>query len=115
MREEETFLILYQGLYYKEKGFLPDIMQSFSILLFEGNLAGVASDLDLYPPLLASSPKRGAAQCARLESCYHWARITRGRVAVLLCSLLGSPPCLVQVSGLGRPNSGSCLCVDITH
>lgn len=114
MKEEGTFLILSQGLYYREGGFLPDRVQSLSILLFEGSLAGVASDLHFYPPLLASSPKRGAAQCARLEAGHHWVMITRARVAVLGCSLLGSPPSLIQVSVLGRPNSGSCICVVIT-
>lgn len=69
-------------------------LQSLSILLIKGSVAGVASDLHLYPPLLASSPREEAAQCTGLEPGHRWAMTTRGRIAVLSCSLLGSLPLL---------------------
>lgn len=71
MRREETSPILSQGLYYREGGFLPDRVERLSTFSFERSLAGVTSDLHLYPLLLASSLMGGAAPSTGLEPGHH--------------------------------------------
>lgn len=95
MKKEGTSAILSHCLYYKEGKFLPYREEGLSVLLFEGSLTGVASDLHL-DPSLSALPWAGAAQSAGLEPGPHWAMITRAR-----CLQLRQPSRLTSVPSSG--------------
>lgn len=108
MRKEGTSTIFHR-LYCREGEFLPYRVSTFSYS--RGVLQGLLQTCIFTLHSLLALPWEEAAQCTELEPGYHWAMTTRNRIAVLSCSLLGSPPSLILASVLGRLNSGSCLCV----
>lgn len=114
MKKEGTSAILSHCLDYKEGKVLPYREESLNVLLFEGSLTGVASDLHLDPSFLVSSPMGGGCPKCWAGAWPSLGHDHKGQGVCSSGSLLDSPLSLLLASVPGMLGSGSCLCAVIT-